>query len=113
MDSKSSILRELYRLFTIIETSAMGLGAPQRFAINREPYRWDIENGEPGYQPPMRWTMQRPWLPASLSICAGGRRDGPEAKSASMKVEALTAMKCNMEIFYQKREFRVRKTYAS
>ena len=108
LDSKSSELGQLYRSFQVVKTSAMGLGAPQGFAVMIHPIGGTSQSPSPAYHTSrMWWTKQRPWLPASFDLYHGGgvpkRKSDHEqnVKIAEVKYrgwEGMVGMKCDIEM---------------
>ena len=108
MDPKSSQLGELYRSFQVVKTSALGLGAPQGFAVMIHPIGGTSQSPSPAYHTSkMWWTKQRPWLPPSFDLFYGGgvashKSDHEQnVKIAEVKYrgwEGMVGMKCDIEV---------------
>jgi hypothetical protein len=108
MDSEPPIVGKPFRSFQVVKTSAMGLGAPQGFAVTIYFMGGTAETPSPAYHTSkMWWTKQRPWLPASFDLYARGsvighkiglKQDAQVAKVSSGGWEGLIGMKCGIDI---------------
>ena len=104
MDSKAPELGKPHRIFQDFETPAMGLGAPQGFAVMIDPMGGTPQLRNSAYRTSQMWCSQPlTWLPASGDLYYGGSslcRNADLERDMRMRCngwEGMGVMKYNIE----------------
>jgi len=101
------LLREPYRVFQVLKTTSLGLGAPQGFAIMIHPVGGRALSPSPAYHSSrLMWTHQRVHLPPSFDLYPGGDAKVKHTVESQDKVgsvhylgwEGTFGLKCRLEV---------------